>query len=69
MKTKSSEMMSETEKRFKKYCLENNVAFFGLPIVQNAEFTTEYKQHFGQFEKSLLHELMDIVSMQNAVYY
>ena len=62
-------MMTETEKRFKKYCLENNIAFLGLPLVQNVEFTSEYKQNFAVFEKSLLHELIDVVSMQNAVYY
>ena len=62
-------MMTETEKRFKKYCLENNITFFGLPLVQNVESTSEYKQTFAVFEKSLLHELIDVVSMQNAVYY
>ena len=59
----------KSERRIYQKINQNNFAFIGLPIVQNAEFTTEYKQHFAQFEKSLLHELINIVSMQNAVYY
>ena len=39
MKTKSSEMLSETEKRFKQYCQDKRIEFIGMPIVQNAEFT------------------------------
>ena len=69
MKTKSSEMISETEKRFKKYCIDNKIEFFGIPIVQKSSFTAEYKETFARFEQALFKELIDIVAMQNAVYY
>ena len=69
MKTKSSEMISETEKRFKQYCIDNKIEFFGIPIVQKSSFTAEYKETFARFEQALFKELIDIVAMQNAVYY
>ena len=34
MKTKSSEMKQETEKRFMKYCEDEDVKWIGCPIVQ-----------------------------------
>ena len=65
MKTKSSEMKQETEKRFMKYCEDEDVKWIGCPIVQPETFSEEYKQLFAKFEKVLLAELLNLVRMQN----
>lgn len=46
MKTKSTEMKQETEKRFKKYISHENVPYVGCPLIQTEGFSEEYKQIF-----------------------
>ena len=53
MKTKSEEMKQETEKRFKKYCTDENVPYKGCPLIQEEGFTEEYLEVFAEFEKKL----------------
>ena len=69
MKTKSTEMKSETEKRFRKFCADENVEYVGCPLISTEGFTEEFKQIFAMFEKKLINELSNIIRMQNAVYY
>ena len=69
MKTKSTEMKQETEKRFKKYISHENVPYVGCPLIQTEGFSEEYKQIFQSFERKLIAELSNLVRMQNAVYY
>ena len=69
MKTKSTEMKQETEKRFKKYCADENVPYKGCPMVSAEGFTEEYLEVFAEFEKKLQNDLNNTVCLQNTVYY
>jgi len=69
MKKKIFDMKSILEKKFKKRCEELKIKYVGCFPEPGQSFSPSYKQHFEQFQNSLLKKLVEKVKEQNLNYF
>ena len=69
MKKKIFDMKCYIEKRFKKRCEELKIRYLGCFPDPGQTYPNSYKQHYEQFQKNLLKELIATVKKQNVEYF